>query len=260
MSRDAGRPKKASGTKKVADSPFAALEGLKKKLADEEEAKKQAKKAPGPPPYVPPKRKAPSKGAAEPGMSEEDLLSFHRLMSGVTPLDAEKKRIPRTQQALEPSKAAELARARAMQKSAEEVEAEAVHEHLRSLVEGRTRFEVTDDGKRVEGRRVDVLPELVRKLRRGLFPIDAQIDLHGLTAGEARPALEAFLREKRTRGERCVLVVHGKGEHSPGGAGVLRGEMAAWLSQGPSSEHVAAFATAHEDDGGHGAVYVLLRR
>jgi DNA-nicking Smr family endonuclease len=64
----------------------------------------------------------------------------------------------------------------------------------------------------------------------------------------------------RARGERCVLVIHGKGEHSPQGAGVLRGEMAAWLSQGAASEHVAAFTTAGEHDGGEGAVYVLLRR
>ena len=64
----------------------------------------------------------------------------------------------------------------------------------------------------------------------------------------------------RARGERCVLVIHGKGEHSPDGIGVLRGEISAWLSQGAASEHVAAFATAARRDGGEGAVYVLLRR
>jgi DNA-nicking Smr family endonuclease len=64
----------------------------------------------------------------------------------------------------------------------------------------------------------------------------------------------------RARGERCVLVIHGKGEHSPQGMGVLRGEIAAWLSQGPSSQHVAAFVSARAQDGGDGAVYVLLRR
>jgi DNA-nicking Smr family endonuclease len=62
------------------------------------------------------------------------------------------------------------------------------------------------------------------------------------------------------RGERCVLVIHGKGEHSPGRQAVLRGEIAAWLSQGTSSQHVAAFATSGASDGGEGAVYVLLRR
>jgi DNA-nicking Smr family endonuclease len=77
---------------------------------------------------------------------------------------------------------------------------------------------------------------------------------------EARAQLELFLRTMRSRGERCVLVIHGKGEHSPGGVAVLRGEIAAWLSQGTSSEHVAAFTTSSVADGGEGAVYVLLRR
>jgi len=100
----------------------------------------------------------------------------------------------------------------------------------------------------------------LRKLRRGLFPIDAQLDLHGLRREDAEAALERFLREKRARRERCLLVVHGKGQHSPGGLGVLRGEIAAWLSQGRTSVHVSAFATAGREDGGEGAVYVLLVR
>jgi len=54
--------------------------------------------------------------------------------------------------------------------------------------------------------------------------------------------------------------VHVKGEHSPGRVGVLRGEIAAWLSQGTASAHVEAFATAQPEDGGEGAVYVLLAR
>jgi DNA-nicking Smr family endonuclease len=102
--------------------------------------------------------------------------------------------------------------------------------------------------------------DALRRLRRGMLPIDGRLDLHGMGAGEARGQLELFLRTMRARGERCVLVIHGKGEHSPGGLPVLRGEIAAWLSQGASSEHVAAFATASEADGGEGAVYVLLRR
>jgi DNA-nicking Smr family endonuclease len=76
---------------------------------------------------------------------------------------------------------------------------------------------------------------------------------------EARAQLDLFLRTMRARGERCVLVIHGKGDHSPNGMGVLRGEIAAWLAQGGASQHVAAFATAATSDGGEGAVYVLLR-
>ncbi len=178
------------------------------------------------------------------------------MMSGVTPLDGgAKSRVPRpaeVNQGAQRPGAVEL-KARAV------VEAEKVLEHLHSLVDDGTLFEVSDDGRRVEGRRADVPPDLVRSLRRGLLPIDGRLDLHGMSAPQAQEALSAFLRNMRSRNERCVLVIHGKGEHSAGG-GVLRGEISAWLSQGKGREHVAAFATARDDDGGEGAVYVALRR
>lgn len=91
------------------------------------------------------------------------------------------------------------------------------------------------------------------------MPIDARLDLHGRTVAEAKDELTKFLGVMRDRGQRCVLVIHGKGTHSPRGQGVLRGEVGAWLSQGPASRAVAAFATAAAQDGGPGATYVLLR-
>ena len=87
-----------------------------------------------------------------------------------------------------------------------------------------------------------------------MLPIDGRLDLHGLAPEAAREKLVEFLRTMRARGERCVLVIHGKG------MGVLRGEISAWLSQGKARESVLAFATARGDDGGEGAVYVALRR
>jgi DNA-nicking Smr family endonuclease len=178
------------------------------------------------------------------------------LYAGVEPLDRSRGRIPK--QPVERSAAAERAANRSVEDSRSE--ADAVQEHLRTLVEGRSRFEVADDGQRVEGRRVDVPLDVLRALRRGRFPVDARLDLHGMRVQEARAQLELFLRTMRARGERCVLVIHGKGEHSPLGIGLLRGEISAWLSQGASSAHVAAFATAQSDDGGEGAVYVLIRK
>lgn len=186
-------------------------------------------------------------------------MAFHRLMAGVTPLNDSRRRIPASQASLETTEGHERARLAAAQMLADD-ESDKVRDHLRHLVDSKTRFEVSDDGRRVEGRRLEVPMDQVRKLRRGQWPIDAHLDLHGLRAHDAREGLEEFLRDKRSRGERCVLVVHGKGDHSPGRYGVLRGEIAAWLSQGAASEHVAAFTTAVEDDGGEGAVYVLLRR
>jgi DNA-nicking Smr family endonuclease len=231
--------------------PFAALGALKDAMAKEQAAKSA--------PTAHQKTPAPKQTAAErshvpTSTPEEDELSFHRMISGVTPLHGSAGRVPRTGDA-------EPAPPRLPRESPEHRarrEAEEVHEHLRQLVEGGARFEVSDDGRRVEGRRVDIGPDLVRKLRRGHFPIDARLDLHGLHASEARAAVEQFLREKRARRERCVLLIHGKGEHSSH-VPVLRGEIAAWLSQGRASEQVAAFSTALAEDGGEGAVYVLLR-
>ncbi|HEX4449179.1 MAG TPA: Smr/MutS family protein [Polyangiaceae bacterium] len=234
--------------KKKPEGPFAALQSLKDDLEKrEKEAATAGKRAPAPPPRPSP---------ATPQAPEDDAMTMHRLFAGVEPLDRSRGRLPK--QTLEPSPNAAVLVKQA--RDAREREAEAVHDHLRTLVEGTARFEVEDDGVRVEGRRVDLPFDAVRRLRRGLLPIDARLDLHGMTVPQARTQLELFLRTTRARGERCVLVIHGKGEHSPRGAGVLRGEISAWLSQSATSEHVAAFVTAKGNDGGEGAVYVLLRR
>ena len=244
------------------------LEGFKAKLdaekKDEEERQKAAsakgKPLPPPRPAAPP----PARPRPEPARTStsdlDDDMSFHRMMSGVTPLDAKAKtRLPVTTEVRPDAQRSKAAEVRAMAS----VEAEKAIAHLHSLVDDVARFEVSDDGRRVEGRRVDAPPDLVRSLRRGMLPVDGRLDLHGLTAAQAQEKLAEFLRTMRSRNERCVLVIHGpyprKGERTPG-AGVLRGEIAAWLSQGKAREHVAAFATARDDDGGEGAVYVALRR
>ncbi len=239
---------KASAPKFSGFKPFAAgLSDLKAKLAAEPTP--QVTK-PRPSPVAPASQ---ARGARDDG---DDELAFHRMMSGVTPLD----RGVRVPVGEVPSSERRPQKPLDIQKKARE-EAEAVREPLHHLVDDAVRFEVMDDGKRVEGRRVDVPPSLVRELRRGLLPIDGQLDLHGLSAAEARERLLDFLAAQRARGERCVLIIHGKGEHSVvPRQGVLRGEISAWLSQGRAREHVAAFATAREADGGEGAVYVALRR
>jgi DNA-nicking Smr family endonuclease len=225
--------------------PFESLRKLKEELARKAEDKLDSKPAPP----------APIR-SRKPDAPEDEAALLHRLFAGVEPLDRSRGRIPR--QRVERSAAAERAATRGPDEA--RAEADAVHEHLRTLVEGGARFEVADDGRRVEGRRIDVSMDALRRLRRGLLPIDGRLDMHGMVLEEARAQLELFLRTMRARGERCVLVIPGKGEHSPNGSGVLRGEISAWLSQGSSSEHVAAFASAQTQDGGEGAVYVLLRR
>ena len=105
-------------------------------------------------------------------------------------------------------------------------------------------------------RRADVGPDVVKKLRRGGWVIQGEIDLHGLRRDEAREALAAFVRDAERRGLRCVRVVHGKGHGSPGREPVLKHRVHGWLVQKAA---VLAFTQARAAEGGSGALVVLLR-
>ena len=113
-----------------------------------------------------------------------------------------------------------------------------------------------DTDESLSFRRDGLGPDVVRRLRRGEWAIQAQVDLHGLRRDEAREALAGFLREAVRRGLRCVRVVHGKGHGSPGRQPVLKAKVRAWLVQ---KQEVIAFVQARASEGGHGALVVLLR-
>jgi DNA-nicking Smr family endonuclease len=113
---------------------------------------------------------------------------------------------------------------------------------------------LTDDG--LSFRREGVGPDVVTRLRRGHWAIQAELDLHGLRRDEARDELAAFVRQSGQRGHRCVRVVHGKGHGSPGRQPVLKAKVQRWLGQ---SAEVIAFAQASGPQGGAGALLVLLR-
>jgi len=142
-------------------------------------------------------------------------------------------------------------------------DAEAREELVRLVVDG-IRFDVLDDGAALEGRRLDVDPREIGRLRRRAYPVDDTLDLHGQSVDQARTAVAKFIRTRRVQGDRAVLVVHGRGRHSPGGHAILRGELGAWLSQGSAARDVAAFASVPDGDaqsgGPSGAVLVLLAR
>ncbi|MGM9513933.1 Smr/MutS family protein [Roseateles sp. DB2] len=104
-------------------------------------------------------------------------------------------------------------------------------------------------------RRPEVSLEVVRKLRRGHWALQAQIDLHGLRRDQAREALGTFIHDSARRGMRCVRVVHGKGNGSPGREPVLKTRVRRWLVQ---KQEVLAFVQARPSDGGAGALMVLL--
>jgi DNA-nicking Smr family endonuclease len=96
----------------------------------------------------------------------------------------------------------------------------------------------------------------LKHLRRGLFPIEDELDLHGLTQAAARDYLSDFLEYSRNAGHRCVRIVHGKGYRSGARGPILKVAVNVWLKR---HADVLAFTSARAIDGGTGAVYVLLR-
>ena len=99
----------------------------------------------------------------------------------------------------------------------------------------------------------------VERLRRGELRLEARLDLHGMTQGEAHRALGDFLAQSHRAGRRCVLVITGKGARGSGD-GVLRAAVPRWLNEAPNRARLLAFAPAQPRDGGTGALYLLLRR
>lgn len=93
------------------------------------------------------------------------------------------------------------------------------------------------------------LSKHLKKLKRGGFPIEGEIDLHGMTASEAKKMLLSFLES--SRGMRVLRIIHGKGK------GILRTAVRNWLVQIPE---VLAFCEAKSNEGGGGALLVLLKR
>ena len=106
-------------------------------------------------------------------------------------------------------------------------------------------------------RRAGVPETVLRRLRRGTYRIESEIDLHGLSVNEATAQLNEFLREARAHQLRCVRVIHGKGLRSGTRGPVLKNTVNAMLRR---SDPVLAFASARPVAGGTGATLVLLAR
>jgi DNA-nicking Smr family endonuclease len=104
--------------------------------------------------------------------------------------------------------------------------------------------------------REGVGPDVVKKLRKRHWPVQDELDLHGMTRDQARDQLTDFLHRADRRGVRCVRIIHGIGYGSAGGEPVLRGIVHSWLVQ---KSEVVAFCVAGRSDGGNGALIVLLK-
>lgn len=98
--------------------------------------------------------------------------------------------------------------------------------------------------------------DVLRKLKRGEWTVQDELDLHGVTSDQARELMAGFLIHARRHGIRCVKIIHGKGLRSQPGAPILRGKVRKSLTY---RDDVLAFCDAKPADGGSGAVVVLLK-
>lgn len=201
------------------------------------EQPKKPEPAKAPPPPKADKRKP----------ADDDAALFLEMVGEVAPVKVKAERVPPK----EPPSADQL------RIPSEEAESLA---RLAELVSGEGAFDLADSDEFIEGSVQGFDERVLRKLRRGEFSHRAHLDLHGLTKEEAKPRLEKFISDARIAGHRCVLVVTGRGLHSKDSIPVLKQSVQAWLTHGRTAKQVLAFCSARPEDGGAGAVYVLLRR
>ena len=174
--------------------------------------------------------------------SEEEL--FKKEMEGVKPVLG-KRRIGK------------IAKAELTEGFREKDDAETL-KRLEALVDHGTGFNVDETPEYIEGTGYHVHPEIARRLHRGDFSIQAHLDLHGLTAEEAKEIFDQFMKWAVIHGKTGILVTHGRGLSSPAEP-ILKRKVEEWLTRGSWRKWVVAYSSARRCDGGAGATYVLLR-
>lgn len=172
---------------------------------------------------------------------DDDVSLFRRLMDGTIPLN-------------QPHKAPEhkpkvIPKARFTRRDEQEVMRESLLADIDTAESA--------SGEHLRFHRASVGKRTMRKLARGNFSVQSEIDLHGMVVAEARDALREFVADCCLRGFTCVRVIHGKGLGSGDRGPVLKGSVNHWLRQW---DDILAFVSARQVDGGTGALYVLLRK
>ncbi len=171
-------------------------------------------------------------------MSTDDDNLFRKAMANVRPLSKQGQRVTPPVRKLKPYP---------KRRPVEEED---------PIVAGGTPHRVGSE-ERLEFRRNGISERVFRRLRSGRLEVEAELDLHGLTASAARNALKRFIDHCRRRHFVCVRVIHGRGLSSGSRGPVLKAEVNHQLRRW---EGVLAFSSALPRDGGSGAVYVLLKR
>ena len=173
-------------------------------------------------------------------VSEKDTDEFRQAMRGIKPLRSD-ARVPVAKKKPKP-------KARFSKADERNVLAESLEDDIDTIEHGygaALRFHRQHVGKRT-----------LRKLQRGGYSVQAEIDLHGMTLAEAKPRLMDFIDYSASQGKYCVRIVHGKGHGSGDRGPVLKNAVNRWLRKW---DNVLAFVSTPQVDGGTGAVYVLLQ-
>jgi DNA-nicking Smr family endonuclease len=179
---------------------------------------------------------------------KDENLYFLEALADVEPLSGTKKKITKVPDPnIKPAHPA----------GNDELEALA---HLSDLVSGHTEIDISFTDEYIEGSVTGFSQKLMQQLKKGQFPVQDYVDLHGLTKQDAETRVRDFLIQSYRLGLRCVLIVHGRGLNSEDHIPVLKKRLPLWLNRGPINKIVLAFSTARSYDGGAGAVYVLLKR
>jgi DNA-nicking Smr family endonuclease len=131
---------------------------------------------------------------------------------------------------------------------------------MKAILEGDFPIAILDHPEYIEGWIGVAGKRFLPKLRNGMYSIQGQIDLHGLTRTEARSAVEDFIVHMSRFRSCCIKIIHGRGINSPAGRATLKESLQRLLKTRRMSRYVVAYASAPSRDGGMGAVYVLLRR
>lgn len=182
--------------------------------------------------------RSPEPSASAP--SEDDAELFRQAIGPVRELNAAADSMRASRPALEPEPAQSLADERQV---------------LRELLNDDEALLGMAGGEVLAHLQNGYSPKLLRQLRRGQFVVEAELDLHHLRQHEARALLGRFLIECRRDRHRCIRIIHGKGKGAEQGS-VLKAMTDRVLRQ---RAEVIGFTSARPQDGGTGAVLVLLQ-
>ncbi len=177
----------------------------------------------------------------DPTVTDDDKEAFQKAMSGAKPHKAD-LRAPLDQAKPKP-------RARFARADEQAALAESLDDDIDTIEHGY--------GGALRYQRPSVGRRTMRKLGRGGYSVQAELDLHGMTLAEAKPRLRDFIEYSAQQGHLCVRVVHGKGLGSGERGPVLKNSVNHWLRRW---DNVLAFVSTRQVDGGTGAIYVLLER